>query len=224
MNKAISANRRIEIEEVVASKSIKILTILGVVAWAALALVAGLAGFFSGHGAPPTHLGLFIGIPIFVLTASYAVSPRFRAMAHRIPLSYIVRAHLWRFVGIGFVIGYFRGQLPAQFALPAGIGDIIVAALVIPLAGALSRSAPVRGAFIAWNLFGLLDLIAALVLGVLYSQGAFGILRADVSTEPMTTGAVGMIPGFFVPLFILLHILALIRRNEVRDADDPEQW
>lgn len=216
MNKVTLPDGRIGIEDVVPSKSIKMYTVLGILVWAVLALVAGQAGLLSAHGTPPTYLGLFIGIPTLVLAGSYGASSRFRAMANRIPLPYIVRAHLWRFVGIGFVIGYFRGRLPAQFAFPAGIGDIITAALAIPLAEALSRRAPVRGAFIAWNIFGLLDLIAALVLGALYSEGAFGILRTDVSTEPMTTGAVGMIPGFFVPLFILLHILALIRYKEVR--------
>jgi hypothetical protein len=52
MNKVISANRRIEIEEVAASKWIKVLTTCGIVGWGCLALLAGLAGFFSEHGTP----------------------------------------------------------------------------------------------------------------------------------------------------------------------------
>jgi len=53
---------------------------------------------------------------------------------------------------------------------------------------------------------------------VLYSQGAFGILRTGVSTALMTSFPVSIIPTFFVPFFILLHVLALIRYKEVGPA------
>jgi len=126
---------------------------------------------------------------------------------------------VWRYVGLGFVIAYFLGKLPPQFAFPEGLGDVLAAVFALPLARALYRGKPVRKFFIAWNIYGVADLISAITMGVLYSQGSFGILRTGVSTALMTTFSINLIPTFFVPLFIMLHILALIRYKEVGSAE-----
>ncbi len=74
-------------------------------------------------------------------------------------------AHAWRFVGIYFLAGAIVGFLPPQFGFPEGLGDIITAIFSLPLAFAIrknSRSPRLRTAFIAWNVFGLIDLISAI--------------------------------------------------------------
>jgi hypothetical protein len=190
-------------------------TILILLMWFFGALIAGWFGLFSQPETPPAYLGLFFVLPIAFFTALYLSNDNFRMFANSIDLSLIVGAHLWRYVGLGFVIAFLFGRLPAQFAIPEGLGDIIAAVFALPLSIALRRRKPVRGYFIAWNLFGLADLISAITMGVLYSQGPFGVLRADVSTALMTTFPVNAIPTFFVPLFIMLHVLSLVRRKEV---------
>jgi hypothetical protein len=40
-------------------------------------------------------------------------------------------------------------------------------------------------------------------------------VKEGISTTPMVTFPVHLIPTFFVPLFILLHLLALKRRREL---------
>jgi hypothetical protein len=119
-------------------------------------------------------------------------------------------------VGLGFLVAFLVGRLPAQFAIPEGLGDIVAAIFALPLALALRGEKPVRGYFILWNIFGLIDLLSAITVGILYSEGPLGVLRTGVSTALMTTFPVNLIPTFFVPLFILLHVLALLRRNEVK--------
>jgi hypothetical protein len=78
-----------------------------------------------------------------------------------------------------------------------------------------NRSPRLRAAFIAWNVNGLIDLLSAITLGILYSPSSFGVLRIGVSTELMTTFPVSLIPTFFLPLFILLHVLSLKRSKEL---------
>jgi len=192
--------------------------IVGVIVWVGSALVAGWLGLFSQPGGPPTLLGLFIALPIAVCTTLYLASGRFREFAHGISLPLIVGAHLWRYVGLGFVMAWLFGKLPPQFGIPEGIGDIVAAVFALPLALALYRGRPVRTSYVVWNIFGLVDLVSAISVGVLYSQGSFGILRTGVSTALMTTFPVHLIPTFFVPLFIMLHVLALLRRKEVERA------
>jgi hypothetical protein len=118
------------------------------------------------------------------------LNPRVRRVVDSLPLWVITISHVWRFVGIGFVIGAMVNVLPVQFGYPEGLGDVAAAALCLPLAFAIHKSAfspRLRVAFIAWNLFGLIDLISAITMGVLYSQSSFGVLRTGVSTRLMTT-------------------------------------
>ncbi len=193
-------------------------TILGLILWFIASLIGGWYGLFSQPDAPPTFVGLFIVVPIMVMITLYNSSDNFRAFLHSINLGLITLAHVWRLVGLGFILAFLVGKLPASFAYPEGIGDIIAAAFAIPVAGALGRRKPIKNYFVAWNIFGLVDLISAIAVGILYSQSTFGVLRTGVSTALMTTFPINLIPTFFVPLFILLHLLALKRRHEVRSS------
>lgn len=187
-------------------------------AWFALALIGGMLNIFNQPGVPPLTVGLFLIVPIVGFTVVYTLSPQVRLAVDSIPLWLITIAHVWRFVGLGFVIGAMVNILPAQFGYPEGIGDIIAASLCLPLAFALRRhdhTPRLRTAFIAWNIFGLIDLVSAIMIGVLYSQSSFGLLRTDVSTQLMTTFPINLIPTFFLPLFILLHMLGLKRSGEI---------
>lgn len=192
-------------------------TILGLILWLIASLIGGWNGLFSQPDAPPTFVGLFIIVPIIVMTTAYNAGANFRAFVHSINLRLITLAHVWRFIGFGFILAHLIDKLPAAFAYPEGIGDIIAAALAIPVASALGRHKPIKHYFVAWNIFGLVDLISAVTVGILYSQGTFGVLRTGVSTALMVTFPINLIPTFFVPLFMLLHILALKRRHEVRN-------
>ena len=58
------------------------------------------------------------------------------------------------------------GRLPWQFALPAGIGDVMTGVLAVFLAARLSRNtAGARSAVYAWCLFGIADLVVAITMG-----------------------------------------------------------
>ncbi len=198
-------------------------TILAILLWFIGSLIAGYYGLFVTPGTPPINLGLFFLVPFVGFAGAYFVSPRFRDFTHSISLPLIVGAHAWRYVGLFFVIAYLMGKLPPQFGIPEGAGDIITAIFSLPLALALRQGKPVRTAFIAWNVFGLVDLISAITVGALYSEGSFGFLRTGVSTALMTTFPVNVIPTFFVPLFILLHLLALARTKEVGSLNSAER-
>jgi hypothetical protein len=193
--------------------------LLGIVGiWFVAAFVGGMMGLFNNPNEPPLYVGLFIFVPILGFTLAYRTSSRVQQAVDAVPLRLITIAHILRFVGLGFVIGAIMNVLPAQFGYPAGWGDVIAAVLCLPLAWAIGQhrySPRLRTLFIAWNIYGLIDLVTAVTLGILYSPSSFGVLRTDVSTELMTTFPVNLIPTFFVPIFILLHVLALVRSREI---------
>jgi hypothetical protein len=111
-------------------------------------------------------------------------------------------------VGVGFVIAWLKGALPAGFGVPEGFGDIIAALGALAVLPKLHKGTASRGWLLAWNTWGFIDLVSAITMGLLYSESTLGILSAGTATSRlMVTFPVSLIPTFFVPLFLLLHAL-----------------
>ena len=186
--------------------------LLALAAWLTAAIVAGRAGLFTSGGGPPVALLGFVVVPLAAFVGAWFSSPAFRRFASGLSLAWIVGAHAWRLVGLAFVIGWLRGALPAGFAIPEGLGDAAAAIGAIALVPLIRHGTASRGWLLAWNVFGLVDLASALVVGVLYSDSPLGLLAGTgPTTTPMITFPVSLIPTFLVPLFILLHLLTFTR-------------
>jgi hypothetical protein len=197
----------------------RLLTILAIGAWFVAAVWGGLLGIFSHLDVPPVSLGAFILVSITGFLLTYALSAAFRTFTQQLDMRLLVGSHLWRFVGLGFVIGWLTGDLPAQFGIPEGLFDIIAALGAAILLIPLNRGEFPRRWLLVWNVFGLLDLISAITVGVLYSNGTLGILSAGtVTTRVMTIFPVSLIPTFFVPLFVLVHLLVFVRLRHGRSS------
>jgi hypothetical protein len=193
------------------------LTILAVGVWFLAAIAAGVLGIVNQPGRPPLVLGAFLAVPILGFVAAYAASPSLRAFTETIPVSLLVGSHVWRFVGLGFVAAALTGTLPAGFGFPAGIGDAIAAAGALILLPRIRRGTASRRWLWAWNTFGFVDLLSAITVGLLFSESAIGVLHTPVSnTTLMVTFPVTLIPTFFVPLFLLVHLVTFRRIARVR--------
>jgi hypothetical protein len=188
------------------------LTILAIAIWFAAAFIAGALGIVNEPERPPLVLLSFFVVPILGFVTAYVTSAAFRAFTETIPMTLLVGSHLWRFVGIGFVAGWLAGRLPAGFGIPEGFGDIIAALGALLLLPSVRRGTASRGWLLAWNAFGLLDLVSAVTVGLLFSNSRLGALATPTSnTALMASFPVSLIPTFFVPLFILVHILIFRR-------------
>ncbi len=184
------------------------LTLLALGTWFAAAVAAGLSGAVNDPGRPPLVLLAFVALPILGFVTAYRASASLRAFADGISWPLLVGSHGWRFVGLGFIVAWLTGDLPAGFALPAGLGDVAAAIGALFLAAELRAGSRPRGWLLAWNVFGLVDLLLALTLGLLYSNSLLGVLSpGTVTTQAMATFPANLIPMFFVPLFLLLHLL-----------------
>lgn len=195
----------------------KQLIFLFVGAWFATAVVASGLGFLDVPNAPPIRLGLFVLLPTLALLGGWRVSPLVREAMRSIPLWKLVAVHLIRIEGAEFVIRAAVGSLPGGFGYVAGFGDLAAAVGSIPLAIALangSRTPRLRTQFALWNAFGLLDLMTALSLGVLYSPSPFGLLHDTLSTGMFAHLPESLVPTFFVPALILTHLLMRVRMRE----------
>src|SRR6266853_1306405 len=105
-----------------------------------------------------------------------------------------------------------RGVLPSVFALPAGWGDFAVGITAPLIAWAITTNEKFpKRAFVLWNVLGLLDLVMAVSLGILASPSRLGILAGELTTQAMGRFPLSLIPTFFVPVLIILHLISLIR-------------
>jgi hypothetical protein len=144
-------------------------------------------------------------IPAALLTTLAAgylllLSPTFRAIIGNIPQHWLIGVQTFRILGGVFLVRYFQGELPAVFAIPAGVGDVVTGLLAPFVAYWWLTGKPyARAAAIAWNLFGMADLVNAVTLGALTGGGGGGIVFPIV-----------LIPVYAVPRALLVHSYSLI--------------
>jgi hypothetical protein len=153
---------------------------------------------------------LAVAVPVAAFGIGYLTSAGFRQFVSSLDLRLLTAAQTFRVVGIVFVLLYYRGALPGAFALPAGWGDFAIG-VTAPLLAWYWRPPFPRGLFLAWNVLGSLDLVLAVTLGVLSSATPVGVLAGDVTTRLMGQFPLSLIPTFFVPLLLILHLISLIR-------------
>ena len=118
----------------------------------------------------------------------------------------LLSPHSFRAGGIVFVIAMLLGKLPALFAVPAGVGDIVVGAATPWIARKL-RKGPQAKPLIVFTFLGIADLVSALTLGALT-----GFLRVVHVNPPATLNAslpLAIIPTVGVPLLLAMHLTSL---------------
>ena len=126
--------------------------------WVLVAITAGGAGLVRMLPTPALPPVLF-GLTAVVLVTGWRHAG-LRAWLAAIDERWLVALHLTRFVGFYFLYLYGRGELPYAFAVPGGWGDIAVASLAAALLlWGPPRDVRRRGAYVAWNVFGLADIL-----------------------------------------------------------------
>ena len=180
----------------------------GALIWFATAyLLASRGAFVSGPDAPPITIGLAFLTPLLLFLVALLISSCLGLVVSISPV-FLIALSGWRFIGLGFIMGYEEGLLPGGFAWPAGLGDIIMAATAPFVAASVAANDRSRFSwwFLAWNVFGIADFLLAVLMGTLYNWPGFG---ATVSTSLMQRLPFALIPAFFVPLVAMSHITLL---------------
>jgi hypothetical protein len=172
--------------------------------WLAAAIVLGATGRTTSWR-PPTPQLVLAGLTVLLL-AAVAASSRLRRWLATLDMRWLVAVHLTRFVGFYFLLLYYRdGALPRAFAVPAGWGDVVVAALALGLVvvgGGLEARPRLVG---AWNALGLLDILFVVVtaarLAVASPDSMNALLRLPLS----------LLVTFLVPIIIVDHVVVFWR-------------
>ena len=185
--------------------------------WLAAVLILGASGAFLGApGRPPLLVFAAAVMPITLFGIAMRTSQAFREFLLALDSRLIVGIQGWRYAGFGFVALYANQVLPGLFAWPAGLGDMAIGMVAPWWIVALSRNpdAVASRRFKLWNVLGILDFVIAFATATIC---AMLITQPSVpSVVPMGQLPLVLIPAFMVPLFVMLHITALMQAREGR--------
>jgi hypothetical protein len=189
--------------------------------WLALVFLLGAEGaFVQRPGEPPLSLLIGFTAPLLVFLAAFWGVRAFHDYVMTMDLRLAAGIQAWRFAGLGFLALYTYGVLPGAFAWPAGLGDIAIGITAPWMMLALIRRPGFAASplFMVWNLLGILDLVVAMSTGALLSFLAAGN-AGQVTTAPMAQMPLVLIPVYFVPLFLMLHITSLLQLRQKKMAE-----
>ena len=182
--------------------------------------VAALGGLTPGALGPvPVTLLPFTAL-LALLLGGWLLVGTFRSALLSVPLPVLVGLNAGRLGGGFFLLLYADGRLSAPFAPVAGLGDMLIGALAVPLATMLALRFDVRRAWLGiWNAFGALDLVVAVSLGALSMPNTpFRIFTEGPGTLAMTTVPWVLVPAMLVPIFLFIHFVIAARLRTATQA------
>jgi hypothetical protein len=179
--------------------------------WLAVWFTLAAAQVFRANAdAPIQVIALGVAIPIIAGFLLLRRSSSFRKLLAVVPQPWLLAAQFPRVLGVSFLVLMGQGKLPAEFAIPAGWGDILIGVLGPVVAYLYATSgAGSRGLAFAFNIAGIADLAIAVGTGFLAAPSPFRVLLTSPTTELMTVLPTVLIPIFLVPTFLMLHVFSL---------------
>ena len=149
------------------------------------------------------------------LLCALGLSRQLRANVRAVGLRSFVAFHVVRVsAGAYFLVLYRRGTLPSEFAVTAGWGDIavgITAAIVCVICFPI-RHGWQPTTLLAWNVFGLIDIVFVLSSGVRLFLGEPTIMQS------FTQLPLALLPTFVVPIVLVTHVLIFVWWRDARAA------
>ena len=192
--------------------------------WAITTTVLASSGSYQtadAHSPPP--VGIQLTTALAILAACLWLSPTLRGLLRN--QKNLIRLNVWRLEGALFLALMLTGQVPALWAIPAGVGDVLIGAAAFPIAARLDAPGGRRRA-IVFNLLGLLDLVVAIGLGIATNPGPTRVFHTTPSAELLTRFPLALVPGFLVPLAFMVHFVSLwqLRRDRGnRVSSNPDR-
>lgn len=166
--------------------------------------IASNIGLFNQVMFPPKVLLLTTFPYAFLLFGVLAKTKIYNTILSNASLQSIVRLHLFRVVGVFFVLLALHNALPKPFALIAGIGDITAAISSIFVANAIqNKKSYSKKLTYYWNIFGTVDILFTAIAANVLTKISIDSGTMGVDTLAMFPYCI--IPAFAPPTILFLH-------------------
>ena len=165
---------------------------------------ASLQGWFNTVSLPPKVLLLTTFPYAFLLFGVVLNIKSYQKIVENATLESLIQLHIFRLIGVFFVLLAVHDTLPKPFAFIAGFGDMLTAISSVFVVSAIqNRQRYAKKLARIWNVFGTVDIL-------------FTAIAANVLTKiSIDTGAMGVdtlavfpfciIPAFAPPTILFLH-------------------
>ena len=202
---AVNLNATITMMPLSSAQKLTMVAIAGL--WIGLAIALATTGIYASTTTPVPVVGVMAGLPVIVVVGAALMSARVREALMALPVTLLIGLNIMRIVGGFMVLLALQERLSGPFPQFAGWGDVIVGLTAIPLTVAAARNFPGnRGAVLAWNIFGTLDLITAVSLGVASAPGSpIQIFGDTIGSTAMWSLPWSSIPTLLVPFYLVTH-------------------
>jgi hypothetical protein len=176
---------------------------LFILLWFAVAFTLSITGWFERFSSA-TLFGFGAIAAATGFTVLHWLSERFRGFLRACDLRILTLGQLFRFYGVLALVKAYQHVLPALFAVPTGVLDVIFAVTSFYVAARLvpSRAHP-RPAFIVWHVLGLMALATSAILAMV------------TPSQSMARFPMSIVPTFVGPLVLVFHLLALVAAAEL---------
>jgi len=181
----------------------------------AYASLMALRGVFNVNSVPPKVMVLTAIPLLIVLFLIVGNTKLFKRLLRSITLESLIAMHVFRLLGVFFLLLYFYHLLPLGFAFSSGLGDIITAVLAVPLAKMVAKRKPgsIKLAY-AWNIFGALDIINLLVIAVINAIHSIG--AGEQPESEMTQFPFVWFPAFAPATILFLHFTIFRKLEQIK--------
>jgi len=193
-------------------------TLFGV--WYALVVTLAKAGILMPpveFTDPPYALMPLLG-GAFLLWALGRFTATGRIILDNLDHTQLISIQSLRLMGGLFVVGWAMGVLPWQFALPAGVGDVLAGIAAIQATRAAHRGdANAEHLIRRASILGLLDFAVAVSTGIMTSPGVLQLMAFD-NPNIINAYPLALFPMFIVPIFIAFQLFSLqaLRRSSAQ--------
>jgi hypothetical protein len=189
-------------------------------AWVGLASGLGAAGQLAFAPNPLPLVAVLFAVPLLAVGILALTSRGVRTALLAISTPLLIGLNSARVLGVLFLLLAATGRLSGPFPFFAGLGDIVTGALAIPLALNIARSGRMPTAAVrSWNIFGTLDLLVAVSLGITSAAGSpLQLIHAGVGSEAMQYLPYCLVPTVLVPFYLITHAIVAAKLAAAREA------
>lgn len=166
--------------------------------------LASYMGWFNLVSLPPKVL-LYTTFPYgFLLFVVVANTKIYKSILNNAALEEMVQLHIFRLIGVFFVLLAVHDALPKPFAFIAGFGDMLTAISSIFVARAIkTKKSYAKTLTYFWNLFGTADILFTAIAANVLTK--ISINTGDMGVDGLAMFPFCIIPAFAPPTILFIH-------------------
>jgi hypothetical protein len=185
------------------SKSFQIVTGFFLI-YVAYVIFSSYQGWFNKVSLPPRVLLLTTFPYAFLLFLVVAKTKFYNSILENSPIESLVKLHIFRLIGVFFILLAVHNTLPKQFAFIAGLGDIITAITSIFVAKSIqNKENYAKKLTTAWNIFGTIDILFTAIAANVITK--FSIDNGTMGVDTLAMFPFCLIPAYAPPTILFLH-------------------